>query len=103
MMSTDFNMQLQEYIDFTEMKLKEYNALTPETAAQKNLIEAMNYSLEAGGKRIRPVLVYAFCKALGGDYKKASAPACAALHKRSSYGAHRATNPDARGGHAASR
>lgn len=77
MMSTDFNMQLQEYIDFTEMKLKEYNALTPETAAQKNLIEAMNYSLEAGGKRIRPVLVYAFCKALGGDYKKASAPACA--------------------------
>jgi geranylgeranyl diphosphate synthase type II len=46
-------------------------------ATQKNLIDAMNYSLEAGGKRIRPVLVYAFCNALGADYKKAAAPAAA--------------------------
>ncbi|MDE7225544.1 MAG: polyprenyl synthetase family protein, partial [Ruminococcus sp.] len=31
----------------------------------------------AGGKRIRPALVFAFCEALGGDMETASAPACA--------------------------
>ena len=37
----------------------------------------MNYSLEAGGKRVRPALVYAFCEALGGSLTSAVAPACA--------------------------
>lgn len=76
-MATDFNEKLAEYIEFTEKNLKRYNCHSEMTAPQKNLIDAMNYSLEAGGKRIRPVLVYAFCEALGGDYKKACAPACA--------------------------
>ena len=31
------------------------------------LFEAMRYSLLAGGKRVRPVLVLAFCAACGGD------------------------------------
>jgi len=31
------------------------------------LQEAMNYSLLAGGKRVRPVLAMAVCEALGGD------------------------------------
>ena len=64
-------------MDYAEKSLKEYNFLTAETEPQKNLIEAMNYSLSAGGKRIRPVLVMAFCEAMGTDYKKAKAPACA--------------------------
>ena len=34
---------------------------------QKPLIEAMRYSLFAGGKRIRPVLALAFCEACGDD------------------------------------
>lgn len=72
-----FNEKLTEYVDYTEKSLKEYNFLTAETQSQKNLIEAMNYSLSAGGKRIRPVLVMAFCSAMGADYKKAKAPACA--------------------------
>lgn len=76
-MNENFNLKLREYIDFTESNLKKYNAHSPETEAQKNLIDAMNYSLEAGGKRIRPVLVYAFCEAFGGDYRTAAAPACA--------------------------
>ncbi len=50
---------------------------TAENKPQKNLIKAMNYSLSAGGKRIRPVLVYAFCEALGGDWHKAKSMACA--------------------------
>lgn len=73
----NFSEKLNKYINYTEENLREYNVCTPENEAQKNLIEAMNYSLEAGGKRIRPVLVYAFCEALGGNIKTAKAPACA--------------------------
>ena len=69
--------KLNEYITFTEENLRKYNSHSESMTAQKNLIDAMNYSLEAGGKRIRPVLVYAFCNALGGDYRKAAAPAAA--------------------------
>lgn len=74
---TGLKEKLNEYIAFTEDNLKKYNAYSENMAAQKNLIDAMNYSLEAGGKRIRPVLVYAFCNAHGCDYKKAAAPAAA--------------------------
>ena len=38
---------------------------------QMRLFEAMRYSLLAGGKRIRPVLVLEFCRICGGDWKKA--------------------------------
>lgn len=72
-----FREKLAEYVSYTEKNLAVYNMHTPDTEQQKNLIDAMNYSLEAGGKRIRPVLVYAFCEAMGEDYTKAKAPACA--------------------------
>jgi len=72
-----FKEKLGEYLSFTEENLKKYNAHSETMSAQKNLIDAMNYSLEAGGKRIRPVLVYSFCNALGGDYRMAAAPAAA--------------------------
>lgn len=38
---------------------------------QSRLFEAMSYSLNAGGKRLRPFLVYQFCKACGGDEQNA--------------------------------
>lgn len=41
------------------------------------LLESMHYSLTAGGKRLRPVLVLAFCRACGGDVEKALPAACA--------------------------
>lgn len=41
------------------------------------LMEAMDYSLMAGGKRIRPVLVLEFCRACGGDVEAALPVACA--------------------------
>ncbi|MBE9536581.1 MAG: polyprenyl synthetase family protein [Proteobacteria bacterium] len=41
------------------------------------LHQAMNYSLEAGGKRIRPILTIAACEALGGDINKVMPAACA--------------------------
>lgn len=71
-----FKEKFSEYINFTEENLKKYSICPGAVSAQKNLIKAMNYSLEAGGKRIRPVLVYAFCEACGGNYRNAVAPAC---------------------------
>ena len=44
---------------------------------QKGLAEAMRYSLLAGGKRIRPILVLEFCRMAGGDIEKALPVACA--------------------------
>lgn len=41
------------------------------------LIDAMRYSLMAGGKRIRPLLVLEFCRICGGDTQKAMPFACA--------------------------
>lgn len=41
------------------------------------LYNAMRYSLLAGGKRIRPVLVLEACRACGGDWEKAMNFACA--------------------------
>ena len=41
------------------------------------LLEAMRYSLLAGGKRIRPVLLLQFCRAAGGGMEPALPLACA--------------------------
>ncbi|MBR7010612.1 MAG: polyprenyl synthetase family protein [Oscillospiraceae bacterium] len=44
---------------------------------QLRLFEAMAYSLNAGGKRLRPFLVYQFCKASGGTERDADNAALA--------------------------
>ena len=49
----------------------------PENLPQAGLAEAMRYSLLAGGKRIRPMLVLEFCRIAGGDMKMAMPVACA--------------------------
>ncbi len=41
------------------------------------LHEAMRYSVFAGGKRIRPILMLAACEAIGGEIKKVLPAACA--------------------------
>ena len=38
---------------------------------QQILFESMRYSLLAGGKRLRPVFVFDFCRMCGGDWKRA--------------------------------
>lgn len=69
-----------------ESRSKEYAALINEAAAKyvssvsfkgresaglDVMLEAMSYSLENGGKRIRPMLTLEFCRACGGDVEKA--------------------------------
>lgn len=48
-----------------------------EQVPQTKLLDAMRYSLLAGGKRIRPVLLLQFCKAAGGEMERALPLACA--------------------------
>jgi geranylgeranyl diphosphate synthase type II len=43
----------------------------------ERLYAAMRYSLFNGGKRVRPLLAYAACEALGGQPERANAAACA--------------------------
>ena len=74
---TNFDEKMAQYVALTEESLKRFNDYKEENEPQKRLIDAMNYSLEAGGKRIRPALVYAFCEALGGELESATAPAAA--------------------------
>ena len=47
-----------------------------QSCEQGELLEAMRYSLLAGGKRIRPVLLLAFCRACGGREEDALNAAC---------------------------
>ena len=49
----------------------------PENLPQAGLAEAMRYSLLAGGKRIRPMLVLEFCRIAGGNMEMAMPVACA--------------------------
>ncbi|CDZ94465.1 polyprenyl synthetase family protein [Pseudomonas saudiphocaensis] len=54
------------------------NALfTPPLPQLERLYQAMRYSVMNGGKRVRPLLVYAACEALEGDATQADGAACA--------------------------
>ena len=58
------NDLMQRYMERTEEYLA--RCFTNE-APQKKLFDAMRYSLLAGGKRLRPVMVLAFCELCGGN------------------------------------
>ena len=60
----DFNAKLQEKVSQVEGILKKY--LPKEEGFQKSLIEAMNYSFLAGGKRLRPLLMLECYRMFGG-------------------------------------
>ncbi|WP_027701591.1 polyprenyl synthetase family protein [Metaclostridioides mangenotii] len=60
----EFNSSLKERASHIENILKEY--MPKEEGYQKTVIEAMNYSLSAGGKRLRPILTLEACKIVGG-------------------------------------
>lgn len=59
---------MQKYLDRIESYLR---GCFTEELPQKALFESMRYSLLAGGKRLRPVFVLAFCELCGGDAEKA--------------------------------
>ncbi len=72
-------LDLQSYLAARGRLVEEalHAALPPEDALPAPLHAAMRYSLFAGGKRLRPVLVLATVEALGGSVEMALPTACA--------------------------
>lgn len=59
-----FSDELQSIAGIVNRELEKY--LPQEDVIQKNVIEAMRYSVKAGGKRLRPTLAIAVSRLLGG-------------------------------------
>ena len=66
-----------EYEQARRLAEEELNCCFDVDVPQRELLDAMRYSLLAGGKRIRPVLVLKFCQALCSDMECALDYACA--------------------------
>ena len=64
-----FKSSLKYRVDYIEKLLKEY--MPEEKGYQKTIFEAMNYSLKAGGKRLRPILTLEACRIVGGNEEDA--------------------------------
>ena len=79
----NFESRSREYRDYIEAYLKDFY-LQFHKEPQKLLFEAMEYSLLAGGKRLRPVFAFEFCRMCGGDWK-AAAPFAAAVEMIHTY------------------
>ncbi len=78
-----FEQRGREYREYIESYLKDYYAQWHDEP-QKILFDAMEYSLLAGGKRLRPIFAFEFCRLCGGDWKKA-APFAAAIEMIHTY------------------
>ena len=61
----DFQQELQQKVALIEGILHKY--LPEETGYQKTVLEAMNYSVLAGGKRLRPMLMLETYRLFGGS------------------------------------
>lgn len=72
-----------QYRQYIEGYLQDfYNEFKPQP--QKPLYESITYSLLAGGKRLRPMLAFEFCRICGRDWKQA-APFAAAVEMIHTY------------------
>ena len=82
-MTGTFEQRMEEYRAYIEQYLSELFGDVSEEP-HKKLYEAMRYSLLAGGKRLRPILTFEFCRLCGGDWKTA-APFAAAVEMIHTY------------------
>jgi geranylgeranyl diphosphate synthase type II len=71
----DLNAYLKQRVRLIEQALDQ-RVPGPQGPAGR-LLEAMRYSLLAGGKRLRPILALAACEAVGGEIEAAMGLACA--------------------------
>lgn len=76
-------IRFREYRAYMEGYLADYFSRF-EGLPQKQLFESMKYSLLAGGKRLRPIFTFEFCRLCGEDWKKA-APFAAAVEMIHTY------------------
>lgn len=73
-MTENNKLILKTYCEKIEEKLLEFTK--DKNSLQGVILEAMEYSLMAGGKRLRPVLMLEFCRMCGGDVYKYLDIAC---------------------------
>lgn len=71
----DLKQYLKDRCQLVDAALDKY--LPKESELPAVLHKAMRYSIFAGGKRVRPILLLAACEAVGGDIEKAIPAACA--------------------------
>lgn len=76
-MTPDFD--LKQYLEDRRLMVEEALevALPQQDGPETRVVEAMRYSLFAGGKRLRPILCLAASEAVGGDLKAAMPAGCA--------------------------
>ena len=79
----NFNEELKVKVDMINNIIKEY--LPKEEGMQQRVIEAANYSVEAGGKRIRPLIMLETYRLFGGKDEKIVYPFMCALECIHSY------------------
>ena len=79
----NFEERSREYREYVENYLKDHYTHWHDQP-QKPLYDAMEYSLLAGGKRLRPIFAFDFCRMCGADWKKA-APFAAAIEMIHTY------------------
>ena len=72
-----------QYRAYIEQYLNE-KCFQYDSEPQKTLFSSMRYSLLAGGKRLRPIFVFDFCRMCGADWQKA-APFAAAVEMIHTY------------------
>ena len=70
----DYEREYKAALDLVE---KELSGCFLTDGPNKELLDAMRYSLLAGGKRVRPVLALKFCEAMCGEMEPALDYACA--------------------------
>lgn len=78
-----FDEQMAQYQSQIENYLQE-RCFRYDDQPQKILFDAMRYSLLAGGKRLRPILVFDFCRMCGADFETAT-PFAAAVEMIHTY------------------
>lgn len=73
-MTENSMIKLNVYSEMINKELKKFAAEKP--ALRENICEAMDYSLTAGGKRLRPILMLEFCRMCGGNASGLMKTAC---------------------------
>ncbi len=75
MFTVEMKRMLEEYSDKISNQIVKY--LPTANDGQQSVVNAMEYSVSNGGKRLRPILTLEFCKMCGGDVENAMPLACA--------------------------
>lgn len=79
----DFKTEMIERVNYIDEIIKRY--LPKEEGFEKTLLSAMNYSMLAGGKRIRPMLMLETYHLFGGEEENEIAPFLAAMEMIHTY------------------